>query len=241
MSRPMLDAAILAGGLATRLRPLTEKIPKSLVEVAGEPFLFHQLRLLRARGVRRAVIFAGYLGEMIREAAGDGRDFGVELEYVFDGDALLGTAGALVNGLDHFTAPFFVLYGDSYLPCDYRAVQDAFFASGKKALMTVFLNEGNWDTSNVVFRDGEIRVYDKKTRSREMRYIDYGLGVFTPSSFDSIPRGEYCDLADLYQDLLRQNELAGYEATRRYYEVGSFAGLDELDRLLSESGGTGLL
>src|ERR1044071_9702153 len=114
----MLPIAILAGGLATRLRPMTETIPKALVEIAGEPFLAHQLRLLRAAGYERVVLCVGYLGKMVREFAGDGSAFGLYVEYSFDGPTLLGTAGAIVRALPLLGPRFSVIYGDSYLPCD---------------------------------------------------------------------------------------------------------------------------
>src|SRR2546426_2314152 len=142
MSTSMLPVVILAGGLATRLRPLTEAIPKALIDINGEPFLAHQLRLLRANGIEQVIICAGHLGELVREYAGDGSRFGLRVEFVFDGPRLLGTAGALKRALPALGQAFFVLYGDSYLPCDYRAVQAAFVQSGKYALMTVFHNQG---------------------------------------------------------------------------------------------------
>ncbi len=176
MTEPLnLPVAILAGGLATRLRPITEKIPKSLVPVAGLPFLAHQLELLRARGIRRAVLCVGYLGEMIQRKFGDGHSLGLQLDYSFDGPKLLGTGGALKRALPLLGREFFVLYGDSYLPADYAPIAEFFRRSGKLGLMTVYRNEGQYDTSNVVFRDGEIVVYDKKHRLPEMRHIDYGL------------------------------------------------------------------
>src|SRR5277367_1413517 len=156
-----IPVAILAGGLATRLRPITEKIPKSLVPVAGEPFLSHQLKLLHARGIRRAVLCIGYLGEMIQHDFGS-EAFGVKLDYSFDGEKLLGTGGAIKRALPLLGEEFFVLYGDSYLPIKYAPVAEFFQRSGKLGLMTVYRNEGKYDTSNVVFRDGEIVVYDKK-------------------------------------------------------------------------------
>ena len=142
----MLTVALLAGGLATRLRPVTKRIPKSLIEVNGEPFVAHQLRLLQANGIRRVVLCVGFLGEMIREQIGGGERFGVEVEYSFDGDKLLGTAGAVKQALPLLGDSFFVLYGDSYLVCDYAAAATEFRTSGKLALMTVFRNEGKWDT-----------------------------------------------------------------------------------------------
>ncbi len=229
----MLPVAILAGGLATRLRPVTEKIPKSLIEINGEPFLAHQLRLLASRGIRRVTLCVGYLAEMIEAYAGDGGRFGVELSYSADGPQLRGTAGAIANALPLLGESFFVLYGDSYLPCDYGAVERAFQASGKLALMTVYDNRDRWDASNVAFEDGRILAYSKKVRTPEMHYIDYGLGLFHRTVFAGIPGEGAHDLADLYQALLARGELAGYDVKRRFYETGSFAGIRELEEYLA--------
>lgn len=228
-----LPVAILAGGLASRLRPLTETIPKSMLELDGEPFIAHQLRLLSSRGIERVVVCAGYLGEMISEFVGDGSRFGIQAEFSFEADRLLGTAGAIKKALPFLGASFFVLYGDSYLPCDYRAVQTAFNASGKQALMTVFRNEGFWDRSNVEFADGRILTYDKNNRTDRMHHIDYGLGVFHFRAFAPVPEDMPYDLADLYGFLLERGELAALETTERFYEIGSIAGLEELKRYLA--------
>ena len=230
----MLPVAILAGGLATRLRPLTETIPKSLVEINGEPFLWHQLRLLREHGVSHVVLCLSYLGEQVRDSAGDGRDFGLHIDYSFDGSALLGTAGALKRALPLLGESFLVLYGDSYLPIDLGAVETSFRASGKAGLMSVYSNEGQWDTSNVEFADGQIVAYDKKLRTERMRHIDYGLGAFRASAFDRVPADKPWDLAVLYQDLLQAGELAAFEAPHRFYEIGSFRGIEELSWYLRQ-------
>jgi len=224
--------AILAGGLATRLRPVTEKIPKALIDVAGQPFLAHQLRLLRSAGVRQVVLCVGYRAEMIEEAFGDGRDYGVALSYSFDGPELLGTGGAIKKALPLLGERFFVLYGDSYLPIDYAAPARAFVASGKPALMTVFRNEGRWDASNVWFQNGVIKSYSKKEQKPEMQHIDYGLGILASAPLSSRPGGNAFDLADVYRDLIARNELAGYEVEHRFYEIGSPEGLAELDAIL---------
>lgn len=229
-----IPVAVLAGGLATRLRPITEKIPKSLVSVAGEPFLAHQLRLLHARGLRRVVLCVGYLGEMIEQDFGDGSAFGVELRYVFDGPKLLGTGGALRQALPLLGEEFFVLYGDSYLPIDYAAVFETFRTSGQPGLMTVFRNEGAWDTSNVHFADGRIIRYDKREKTPDMHHIDYGLGVFRASVFAGRPAGEVFDLADVQRELVAKGALAGHEVFQRFYEVGSHAGLAELETLVRQ-------
>jgi NDP-sugar pyrophosphorylase family protein len=224
--------AILAGGIATRLRPITDKIPKALATVAGEPFLAHQLRLLRAAGLSKAVLCVGYRGEMIEEEFGDGAAFGVELTYSFDGPELLGTGGAIKKALPLLGASFLVLYGDSYLPIDYAAPVKALATTGKPGLMTVFKNEGRWDKSNVAFDNGVINSYDKKNPTPDMKFIDYGLGIFRAEALQGWSENEAFDLADVYRDLITRNELAGYEVKQRFYEIGSAAGLAELDEAL---------
>ncbi len=236
MTQPQdIPVAILAGGMATRLRPITSKIPKSLVPIAGRPFLVHQLELLRSRGIQRVVLCVGHLGEMIRAEVGDGAAFGVQVEYSFDGPALLGTGGAIKRALALLGPEFFVLYGDSYLPLDYRAVAEFFQRSGKLGCMTVFRNEGRYDTSNVVFRDGEIVVYDKKARLPEMQHIDYGLSLFKAAAFAGFPAAQPFDLAGVMMRLVAEKQLAGYEVPERFYEIGSPAGLAELEALLQQS------
>jgi NDP-sugar pyrophosphorylase family protein len=229
----MLPVAILAGGLATRLRPITETIPKALVEVAGEPFLAHQLRLLARAGYRRVVLCVGYRAEQIRDFAGDGAAFGVEIEYSPDGPVLLGTAGALRRALPLLGDAFAVVYGDSYLTCDYAAAERVFLESGKLGLMTVYRNEGLWDTSNVEFAGGRVVAYDKVKRTPAMHFIDYGLGMFRRAAFDGIPEDRPSDLAALYQELLRRAELAAWESPDRFYEIGSPEGIRDLAEFLS--------
>jgi MurNAc alpha-1-phosphate uridylyltransferase len=233
MSKGMFPVAILSGGMATRLHPLTETVPKALVDVNGEPFIAHQLRLLHANGIERVIICAGYLGELIQDCIGNGERFGVQVEFSFDGPTLLGTAGAIRKALPLLGASFFVLYGDTYLPCDYRAVQTAFERSGRLALMTVFRNDDHWDCSNVEFVSGRILAYDKRHRTPSMHHIDYGLGVFSRSALEIVPGDQPYDLATLYQDLLRHGKLAAYEVDRRFYEIGSLEGLEETRRYLA--------
>ncbi|MEI8288567.1 MAG: nucleotidyltransferase family protein [Verrucomicrobiota bacterium] len=228
-----IPVAILAGGLATRLRPITEKIPKSLVPVAGRPILAHQLEMLHAQGIRRAVLCIGFLGEMIQHEFGS-EACGIQLEYSFDGEKLLGTGGAIKRALPKLGEEFFILYGDSYLPISYAPVAEFFHRSGKLGLMTVYRNEGKYDTSNVVFRDSEIVVYDKKVELPEMRHIDYGLSLFKSSVFAAYPADEKFDLAEVMGKLVREKQLAGYEVPERFYEMGSPAGLAELEALLAK-------
>ncbi len=212
MSTTILPVVILAGGLATRLRPLTETIPKALVEVNGEPFVAHQLRLLSAKGIERVVMCTGYLGEMLQDYVGDGSQFGLQVEYSADGERLLGTGGAVHKALPLLGESFFVLYGDSYLPCDYREAQIAFKYSGKLALMTVFRNEGQWDSSYVEFADGQILTYDKQQRTTRMHHIDYGLGLFHRSAFSEI----YEDIKKVFGSK-SSNKIRQYVAKKTFF------------------------
>jgi NDP-sugar pyrophosphorylase family protein len=175
----------------------------------------------------------GHLGERVVESVGDGSAFGLEVAYAFDGPQLRGTAGALRRALPLLGPAFFVLYGDSYLTCDYASVQHAYEAAGKLSLMTVFRNEGAWDSSNVEFQDGLILAYDKVARTERMRYIDYGLGVFDSRAFDVVPETGPYDLAKVYQEMLERGQLTGIEVTERFYEIGSVVGLEETRRHLA--------
>lgn len=228
----MFPVALLAGGLATRLRPITEKIPKVLVPVAGKPFLEHQLALLRNQGLTRIVLCLGHLGEMVRDQFGDGSAHGVRIDYSFDGPKLLGTGGALKQALPLLDDRFFVLYGDSYLTEPFGPVAEFFLRSGQPGCMTVYRNEGLYDTSNVVFENGAIRIYDKTRRLPEMRHIDYGLSLFQRSVFDEWPSDQPFDLAEVMRRLVDRGQMAGWEVQERFYEIGSHAGLAELEERL---------
>jgi NDP-sugar pyrophosphorylase family protein len=229
-----LPVAILAGGLATRLHPVTTTVPKALVDVGGRPFAEHQLEWLRSQGVERVVFCVAHLGEMIRDALGNGSQWNLHIDYVFDGGTLLGTAGALKRALPVLGGAFFVLYGDSLLTCDLQAVERAFRASGRAGLMTVFRNDDKWDRSNVHFTEGRLLRYDKVNRTPEMKHIDYGLGVLTDRALAPVPPDRPFDLAAVYQRLLADDNLAGVEITERFYEIGSPEGLEETRAFLAD-------
>jgi NDP-sugar pyrophosphorylase family protein len=228
----MPPIAVLAGGLATRMRPLTEQLPKALLKVGGEPFVAHQLRLFAREGIRDVKLLVGYRWEQIAAFVGDGGRFRVKVDYIVDGPTLLGTGGALRHALGSLGPEFLVTYCDSWLDTPYAPVVEAFHASGRPALMCVFSNENRWDASNVHFENGIIRYYSKKFRRPEMHHIDWGLGMLKASAVAARPMGKPWDLAELYEELSTSGHLAGYEMTRRFYEIGSFEGLAETDRLL---------
>jgi N-acetyl-alpha-D-muramate 1-phosphate uridylyltransferase len=222
----LLPVCILAGGRGTRLGEAVRDLPKPLLTVAGEPFLRHQLGLLRSHGASRIVLSVGYRGELVQARIGDGADLGLEISYVFDGPELRGTAGALRNALPLLGDAFFVLYGDTYLRIDYANVQQTFQKAGFPALMTVLRNEGRWDTSNVLLEGDRVLVHDKENPTEEMQWIDYGLGVLRAEALDAAGSDE-ADLARVYAALAAQGQLGAYLATERFYEIGTPEGLAE--------------
>lgn len=222
-----LPVAILAGGLATRLGPITKKVPKSLVEVAGQPFIFRQLEYLESQGIERVVLCVGHMGELIKAVVGSGKQFGLKVIYSADEPILLGTGGAIKKALPFLGENFFVLYGDSFLPIDYSPIEQDFLASGKPALMTILRNSDRWDKSNVSYAEGALIKYNKSEPSSDMEYIDYGLGILSRDLFDSYQEGVNFDLSDIYQDLSNRSKLQGYLVKHRFYEIGSHEGLEE--------------
>jgi NDP-sugar pyrophosphorylase family protein len=217
------------------MRPVTEKIPKSLIDINGKPFIYYQLKLLKKQGIGHIIICAGYLGKMIEEYAGNGSEFGMNVQYSYDGDKLLGTGGAVRHIGISLPESFFVLYGDSYLDIDYKVVESYYKQCGKKALMTVYKNDGRWDASNVIYKEGKLLEYSKKNRKPEMNYIDYGLGVFNKSVFEKYHADTAFDLAEVYENLCAESQLAGFETSERFYEIGSPGGLEELRQMLQEN------
>ena len=230
----MYQLVLLAGGLATRLYPFTHTIAKSMIEIAGKPFIAHQLDLLCSKGIQKVVICAGNHGEQIKDYVGDGKSFNIEVVYSFDGNELLGTGGALKKALNLLENEFFVMYGDSYLDIDFLAINKYFKRFDRLGLMTVLKNDNLWDKSNVVFNGDKLVNYSKKEMLPEMNYIDFGLGILNERCFDAFYDKKKFDLADLYIDLLNKGQLLGYEVFNRFYEIGSFKGIEETDTFLKK-------
>ncbi len=235
LSIETVPVALLAGGLATRLRPITEKIPKALVDIDGKPFIDHQLALLRRNGIRRVVMCLGYRGEMVEEHCGDGARYDMELKYSFDGEKLMGTGGAIQRAAHLLDDVFWIMYGDSYMDIDYRAVLTHFDKSGAQGLMTVLRNGNRWDKSNVVFRNGALVRYDKRKTTPDMDYIDYGVGILRREVLSEIPDDRPSDLAELYTRMVEDRRMIGYEVTNRFYEIGTPTALEEAREYLGRS------
>ncbi len=227
----MIPVVILAGGLATRLRPYTETVPKAMITIAGEPFISHQLMYLKKQGITNVIMCLGYLGNEIRNYIESKDRFGLKISYSYDGNELVGTGGAIKKALPLLPDMFFVLYGDSYLPINYETIEKYFFSKNYSALMTVFENNGKFDKSNVRFFNDMVLEYDKKISKSDMRHIDYGLGVLRKSLFDDRPTK--FDLAEIYSSLAAKNKLAGFEVFERFYEIGSFNGIKDTNNFLT--------
>lgn len=223
----MVQTVILAGGLATRLKPISETIPKSLIEINGDPFIFHQLRLLRSKGISKILICTGYLGQKIESIVGDGKSFGLDVSYSNDGDLLLGTGGAIKKAYPKLDSAFMILYGDSYLNFNYSKLYSFFTSSSFSAVMTIFENKNEFDKSNVVFENGKLELYSKNY-SPSMRYIDYGLSIVHKSIFDK-KEDDIFDLSSILESLSIQKKLGAFEVKNRFYEIGSFQGIRDLE------------
>ncbi len=222
---------ILAGGMATRLYPVTLEIPKSLIDINGIPFIQHQINLIKSRGISNVVLCLGKFAKPIEDYLGDGSANSLNIKYSYDGDTLLGTGGALKNAFPLLTDPFMILYGDSYLNIEYIDIMDYFNNFDKLGLMTVLKNENKWDKSNIVFKDGKILKYDK-TEDAEFEYIDYGFSILRKDAFAPYLTVDKFDLKDVFKDLISKNEMLGYEVYNRFYEIGSFKGIEETKEYL---------
>jgi NDP-sugar pyrophosphorylase family protein len=227
----MLTLFILAGGLGTRIQTVNPNLPKYLMPVNNEPFALHQLRWLKKAGFEKIVLCVNHRAESIVTLIGNGHHLGLAIEYAFDGEKLLGTGGAIRKASQAMTAPFGVLYGDSYLTMDFKAVYQHFLTVKKSGLLTIFRNENSYEKSNLCVIDNRIVAYDKKNLRADMQYIDYGFSVFSPEVFSNFGDSPF-DLSDVIQYLIQENELSAYEVHDRYYEIGTPAGLQSLETYL---------
>lgn len=227
-----MQAVILAGGLGTRLRPLTETLPKAMVPVCGRPFLEHQLQYMRDHGVDDVVLCVGHLAHMIEQHFGDGRALGLRIRYGYERDRLLGTAGAVKNVEAFLEDAFFVVNGDTYPVVEFSQVMDSFLSRDRLGLMVVFRNENRWDRSNVITDGTYVRVYSKGRELAGMVYIDFGVSAFRRAALAHIPAGEPADLSVVYHALIAQRQLLAYENPHRFYEIGSLEGLREFEALV---------
>jgi MurNAc alpha-1-phosphate uridylyltransferase len=228
-----VQTVILSGGLATRLRPLTETLPKAMIPVAGRPFIDHQLQLLNRNGIKDVVLCLGYLGEQIEAFVGDGSAWKVRVRYTWEKEQLLGTGGALKLAEPLLDEEFFLTYGDSYLPIDYVEVAEAFSRVSNLGMMVVYKNEDRFERSNVVLDGDLVCNYDKQERTPDMVYIDYGLTALKKEAVKLIPSGTVSALDSLIRSLVEAKQLAAYITTTRFFEIGSWQGIRDLEKFLT--------
>jgi MurNAc alpha-1-phosphate uridylyltransferase len=231
-----MQVVILAGGLGTRLRPLTNRVPKSLIEIHGKPFLEYQIELLKHNEINDIVLCVGHLAEQIKDYFRDGKVFGVDIQYSEEDKELLGTAGALKKAEPLLEETFFVLDGDSYLPLDYAEVMSYFKERDKLALLVVYRNYNRYDRSNVVIDAEMVKVYSREKQVPSMIYIHAGLSIVTKEALALVPDGQPVSQDELWSKLISRNELLAFETDCRFYEVGSFSGLEEFRQLMGQRG-----
>lgn len=229
-----MQAVILVGGLATRLRPLTNKIPKSMVEVEGRPFLERQLELLKENSIYDIVLCIGYKGEQIKKYFGDGEKFGIKIRYSSDKDKFLGTGGAFKKAENLLEDIFLVMYGDSYLSFDFQKAIKFFGRFDKLGLMVVFKNLDKYEPSNVWVEGDLVKNYSKERKTKKMKYIDYGISIFKKDALKFIPENQFYDLSQLHKTLIKKRELLAYPAEKRFYQIGSFEGLEEFKKYIKK-------
>jgi NDP-sugar pyrophosphorylase family protein len=221
-----LTVAILAGGYATRIKSISDHVPKSLIEINGKPFLEWQLELLEKNGISRVVLCVSHKAKQIEEYIATRKIGDLEIHFSHDGKSQLGTGGSIVNALDLLREEFVVIYGDSYLPIDYNKIINYFKDQGLPALMTVKRNKLSHEKNNVIFKKGKIELYDKAVSIPKMKHIDFGLSIFKAKSFEKYKKGDFLDLSVMQNESSILGILAGYEVFEPYYEVGSFQGIE---------------
>ena len=231
----MLPIAILAGGFATRLGSLTETIPKCMLEINGKPFVSWQLDLLVENGYSDFILCVSYKSEVVQNYLGDGSNRGISIRYSLDGERQLGTGGAIKNALPLLGSSFAVIYGDSYLPIDYLAVEQEFLNSSSQALMAIYENQNQFDASNVEFIAGKLIDYEKGRSNGKMRHIDYGITYFRKTAFGPWADEQSFDLSKVCYLLAKSEQLDGFEVFERFYEIGSLRGIEEFSNYLKEA------
>jgi NDP-sugar pyrophosphorylase family protein len=229
-----MQIVILAGGMATRLGELTRSQPKAMLVIQGRPFVEYQIELLRKQGIRDIVMCIGHLGERIERYLGNGGKYGVDIRYSRE-DVPLGTGGAVKKAEAMLNREFFTMYGDSYLLLDLSSVYSYFQTKNKLALMTVYQNYDSYDISNTAVSDCLVTGYDKKEKTEDMVYIDYGVHVFRKETLELIPENCYYPMEDLFPILISRKQLLAYEVNERFYEIGSLQGLQDFGQYVGRA------
>ena len=227
-----MQCVILAGGLATRLRPLTEKIPKPLVPINGRPFIHHQLKLLKSYGIANILILTGYLGKQIEDYLGDGSKLGLGINYSYEENPL-GTGGSLKNAETMLKEAFLIVNGDTYLNLDYKELIDYFYKRDKIGVMTVYSDSEKIAPNNVKIDETNLVMGYNKKDDATMDCVDSGVMVFKKKIINFIEPGRKISLEeDIFSRLIENKELVAYPVKQRFYDIGTFEGLKLLEGIL---------
>jgi N-acetyl-alpha-D-muramate 1-phosphate uridylyltransferase len=229
-----MQVVIIAGGLATRLRPMTFLTPKSMIEIEGKPFIEYQIINLKRQGISDVVICVGHMGGKIEAYLGSGSNYGVNIIYRYDRGYPMGTAGALKNANDVLGDPFFTIYGDSYISIDFAKAKRRFDRSNKPVMMTVFKNCDRFDRSNVVVENDLVKVYDKQNKHENMDYIDYGALILRKGVLDLVPGGQPYSLEELLMPMVERKQVLAFKVSERFYEIGSIRGISEFAQYIRD-------
>jgi len=225
-----MQIAIICGGLATRLGELSKTIPKSMILVAGKPFLEYQIENIKRHGIKDIVLCVGHLSEKIQSYFKDGSEFGVNIKYSYDGDKLLGPIGAIKNAEKMLKDEFFIMYGDSYISVDFQKVFSYYKENKKLALMVVFQNKDKYDKSNLKVNNNLVISHGEK----DADYIDYGTSILNKKTLDFLEEDKFYSTGDFFKILIRKQELLAYEAKRRFYHIGNPEALEEIREHIKE-------
>jgi N-acetyl-alpha-D-muramate 1-phosphate uridylyltransferase len=228
---------MLAGGLGTRVASLTGGVtPKTLLDVAGRPFLDRRIEDLLAEGVHQVIVLAGHGAAQLRQHI-DAADFGMEVVTIAEGSRLLGTGGAIAAALGQLPDSFWVTYADTFLQAPMAEIEELFDASGAVGLMTVLRNEDRWQRSNADVAGGLVAAYEKGAPPGTFPYIDYGLLLFRREAFTGIGPGARADLSDVVGPLIHAGDLAAFEVTEPFHDIGTPAALEETARWIADREG----
>jgi NDP-sugar pyrophosphorylase family protein len=230
----MYQIVIIAGGLGSRLGKLTQKVPKALIKIDKKPFIYYQLNQLSKQGFKKVVICVGYLGDKIKKYVGSGKKFNLNIKYSHENKKLLGTAGCIRKAIPLLEDNFFVTYGDTYLPVNFKNIQKSFEKQNAKALITVYKNYNKLASSNVCFKGKNI-FYQKNSKSKKMNFIEYGVSIFSKEIFIESKFKNLSDLSDMLSFLSKIKKLKHHVVKKRFYEIGSNAGLKETKNYLKYS------
>jgi NDP-sugar pyrophosphorylase family protein len=233
-----MQVVILAGGLGTRLRPLTTQVPKPMVPVAGAPYLEHQLRLLAGQSLNDIVVLTGYLGEQIEEYFGDGRQLGLRMRYSRESQPL-GTGGALREARPLLDESFLVIYGDSYLPIKYSGLGRRLAMTAASGVIAVYRDpsgQTNVSCNVALDTDGTVLRYDKQASAddRELQYVEAGVLALRRSVLDLIPPAGASSLEEqVFPILIERRRLLGFRTNQRFYDMGTPERLHAIEAYLA--------